>query len=297
MQPAAKRRKSRSVLQQQLNDDEAFFPRREIPRTPPRATTPRRDAAPVTPLSPRGNLTTPAKINFPGDLENCPPGPSDQKKVQATCFTPSKSLARSPLKIMVKIQLLHFHWQIFDEILTPYPPQDNVPQPPQWEIPRTPTTKNPSPPPPLQSPLAHNESGTSQIVPPKTPGQPLLPHCPAESEAELRLPQGLVCTDTDLAYLQRLENLKKHDQLQVSGANLCQLDQVEDSSGLCESVCESVCVCVERERERERERESVCVCVCRRDWLSWTRHCEQQLNRRNSCNTLQKKSALTSRKW
>ena len=97
-----------SIHLQVKNDFEAFVPRREIPRTPPRVKPPRtpneqhrtpvqdspesksgdggRDKISVTPLKSKENR------------ENIPPGLEVQndRRVQAPCFTPCRTLSRSP---------------------------------------------------------------------------------------------------------------------------------------------------------------------------------------------------------
>ena len=101
------------------NDEDGFVPRREIPRTPPRVksvqtpnkhkrSSPRLDAVrrsglshtPANSKNVNGGLiensVTPSKPEE--DCENVPPGwvsPSD-RKVQALCFTPTRTLTRSP---------------------------------------------------------------------------------------------------------------------------------------------------------------------------------------------------------
>ena len=117
----------RYIYTQVRNGAEAFAPRREIPRTPPRVkpaqargsrqhntsiteksqklvSTPRRRTLVESKknVSSRGPVqfsVTPSKSHVDHD-ENIPPGwmsPAG-KKVQAPCFTPQRTLTRSPQK-------------------------------------------------------------------------------------------------------------------------------------------------------------------------------------------------------
>lgn len=74
---------------------DVFAPRREIPRTPPRVRQEARVDVGPGPVS-KNVATTSTLVE---DRENIPPdwsSPSNHRKVQAPCFTPSRSLVRSP---------------------------------------------------------------------------------------------------------------------------------------------------------------------------------------------------------
>lgn len=189
--------KSRRAALQEVNE-EGFIPRREIPRTPPRVNKsppPGRDIDATENDDPDRNIVVTPVSKAKGNRENFPPdwlSPSDQKKVQATCFTPSSSLARSPPQ----------------KKFYPHDPQIDVPPVPRWEIPRSPITIKHSSPTPS---LSHNQSGTSQNQPKNIPQNAIRP----KPGMGMSLPHGLVCTEADIAYINRMKTSQQHNNLQV----------------------------------------------------------------------------------
>ncbi|CAI8021558.1 hypothetical protein GBAR_LOCUS12769 [Geodia barretti] len=171
--------RGRSVLGEvKVHDNAAAFaPRREIPRTPPRLFhhQPLKPASPTVSASvkpgerdsgPRlhgKSSANPSKLGE-GGCENDPPAnrgsPFNQRGAQAPCFTPRKSLARSPPRP-----------------ITPTTP-NNAPPPTRFEIPRTPLAIKPVSPPQRKvevHQLPRVESRTSQIQPAPAQKEPAPP--------------------------------------------------------------------------------------------------------------------------
>ncbi|CAI8021559.1 hypothetical protein GBAR_LOCUS12769 [Geodia barretti] len=227
--------RGRSVLGEvKVHDNAAAFaPRREIPRTPPRLFhhQPLKPASPTVSASvkpgerdsgPRlhgKSSANPSKLGE-GGCENDPPAnrgsPFNQRGAQAPCFTPRKSLARSPPRP-----------------ITPTTP-NNAPPPTRFEIPRTPLAIKPVSPPQRKvevHQLPRVESRTSQIqpapaqkepAPPKPVSPPIITADKGEKRGVGLLPEGLVCTENDLAFLQHVETIQQHQRLQ---GELSELDK------------------------------------------------------------------------